>query len=187
MKKLTILTALLVILLAGQQATAQVSVSVNIGVQPVWGPVGYDYVNYYYLPDIDAYYDVPAHVFVYNEGGVWVRRPGLPPAFASYDLYHGYKVVINDPNPWLRNQVYHDKYIVYKGHHDQPFIRDSRDQRYYVIHDHPMHAQYRETNHPVNHISNTQVNHVENHGGSGHPQNHGGGHGGGGGHGHGKK
>jgi hypothetical protein len=26
---------------------AQVSVNINIGVQPEWGPVGYDYVEYY--------------------------------------------------------------------------------------------------------------------------------------------
>lgn len=184
MKKLTFIAALFLSLIVTQETTAQVSVSVNIGAQPVWGPVGYDYVNYYYLPDIDAYYDVPAHVFVYNEGGVWVRRPGLPPAFAGYDLYHGYKVVINDRDPWLRNQIYHDKYIVYKGHHDQPFIRESRDQKYYVIHDHPMHGQYREVNHPVGHAENHPAGRVENH-----PADHGNGngHGGGGGHGHGKK
>lgn len=180
MKKMTILSLVLASLLAGHQAVAQVAVSVNIGAQPVWGPVGYDYVNYYYLPDIDAYYDVPGHVFVYNEGGVWVRRPALPPAFAGYDLYHGYKVVINDRDPWLRHPFYHDKYIVYKGHTDQPFIRESRDQKYYVIQDHPMHGQYREVNHPVGHVQNHPAGHVENH-----PA--GPAHGGGGGHGHGKK
>lgn len=40
-------------------AKAQVSLNINIGSQPVWGPTGYDHVDYYYFPDIDAYYYVP--------------------------------------------------------------------------------------------------------------------------------
>ncbi len=37
---------------------AQIHISFNINVdrQPVWGPTGYDYVEYYYLPDIEVYY-----------------------------------------------------------------------------------------------------------------------------------
>ena len=37
---------------AFQIVSAQVKVgfSVNIGTQPEWGPVGYDHVEYYYLP-----------------------------------------------------------------------------------------------------------------------------------------
>jgi hypothetical protein len=44
---------------------AQVRVNINIGSQPVWGPVGYDHVDYYYLPDIETYYYVPTRQFVY--------------------------------------------------------------------------------------------------------------------------
>jgi hypothetical protein len=39
-----------------QHAFAQVSVSVNIGSQPLWGPTGYDQAQYYYLPEYDAYF-----------------------------------------------------------------------------------------------------------------------------------
>jgi hypothetical protein len=46
-------------------ASAQVRVNINIGSQPVWGPVGYDHVDYYYLPDIETYYYVPTRQFVY--------------------------------------------------------------------------------------------------------------------------
>ena len=168
MKKITFLILMSMSILATSELQAQVGFSVNIGVQPVWGPVGYEHVDYYYLPDVDAYYDVPARVYVYNEGGVWVRRSSLPPAYVNYDLYHGYKVVVNDPNPWLRHTVYHDKYIGYKGRHDQVVIRDSREPRYYEVKEHPMHDQW----HPENH----QVEHNENHG-----ENRGGEHRGGGG------
>ena len=53
-------------------ALAQVRVNINIGSQPVWGPVGYDHVDYYYLPDIETYYYVPARQFVYFNNGRWI-------------------------------------------------------------------------------------------------------------------
>ncbi|WP_183568078.1 hypothetical protein [Mucilaginibacter sp. SP1R1] len=113
-------------------ASAQVSVSlgVNIGSQPAWGPVGYDYANYYYMPDIDAYYSVPTHQYVYYDNNVWVHRTYLPVRYRNYDLYHGYKVVINDRDPWLRHDVYRTRYAGYRGRHDQVFIRSSHDARY---------------------------------------------------------
>jgi hypothetical protein len=180
MKKTMFIVAILMSGFIWQNANAQVSI--NIGIQPVWGPVGYDYVNYYYMPDIDAYYDVPAHVYVYQDGGVWVRRSYLPPAYASFDLYRGYKVVVNDPNPWLRNDVYRTRYVSYKGHHDQVVIRDSREPRYYEVKEHPMHGQWKggEGNHPVQHQEN---NHPVQHQGGGGGEKHGGGNGNGGGHG----
>lgn len=121
------------------QSYAQVSVNVNIGSQPVWGPVGYDYVEYYYLPDLDVYYDVPRRQYVYLDGPTWVYRRSLPPRYAHYDVYHTYKVVVNEPTPWKRHTYYRTQYVKYKGRRDQPFIRDSRDERYYVNRHHPQH------------------------------------------------
>ncbi len=46
-----------ILLLAGA-TEAQVSINVNIGSPPLWGPTGYTHVQYYYLPDVEAYYDV---------------------------------------------------------------------------------------------------------------------------------
>jgi len=77
-------------------AQAQVSVRFNIGTPPSWGPSGYSDVRYYYLPDVQAYYDVPSSMFIYYEGGAWVRRSYLPNQYRNYDLYNGYKVVLND-------------------------------------------------------------------------------------------
>lgn len=73
---------------------AQVSVNVNIGSPPMWGPVGYSNVQYYYLPDVQAYYDVPSSMFIYQSGGVWIHRTYLPTRYRNYDLYNGYKVVM---------------------------------------------------------------------------------------------
>jgi hypothetical protein len=132
MKKLIFSAAILVSCLSVKVADAQIrfNVGVNIGNQPAWGPVGYSHADYYYMPDIDAYYDVPAHQYVYFENNAWVRRGYLPPRYANYDLYHGYKVVVNERNPWERNDVYRTRYDNYRGRHDQGVIRDSRDERY---------------------------------------------------------
>ena len=114
------------------KANAQVhlSVGINIGSQPDWGPVGYDNANYYYMPDIDAYYDVNAHQYVYLNNNVWVHSVSLPARYANYDVYHGYKVVINKRTPWVHNDVYRKKYASYKGRNDQSLIRDSHDAKY---------------------------------------------------------
>src|ERR1700722_6307721 len=73
------------------------SAQINVSIQPTWGPVGYNYVNYYYMPDIEAYYSVPLRRFTYYEGGRWVTSPFLPPRFSDFDFYHSYKVVLNEP------------------------------------------------------------------------------------------
>ena len=130
MKKILLISAILWSV-AFNKTEAQVSVSINIGQQPVWGPVGYDYVNYYYLPDLGVYYDVPRGMFVYFDYGRWNFAAALPPRFGRYDLYHSYKVVINDRNPWMRNNYYYSNYSSYRGRY-QPVIRDSRDYRYFV-------------------------------------------------------
>ena len=97
-------------------AQVRVNVNVNIGSQPQWGPRGYDYVEYYYLPDIDCYYHVPRHQFVYISGGNWVFSTHLPRAYRHYDLYSGYKVVINEPRAYRYYGSHKVKYANYKGH-----------------------------------------------------------------------
>lgn len=132
MKRLIFTAAILISCLSFKLAEAQVHVSlgVNIGVQPEWGPVGYDHVDYYYIPDVDAYYDVPAHQYVYFRNHAWVHAAYLPGPYRNYDIYHGYKVVVNRPNPWLYHADYRARYASYRGRRDQVIIRDSRDARY---------------------------------------------------------
>src|SRR6186713_1720141 len=119
-------------------ATAQVSVNINIGSQPVWGPVGYDYVEYYYMPDIDVYYYVPRHQYVYLSGSNWVFSLSLPVRYRYYDVYSGYKVVINEPRPYLHANVFRERYARYKGRkNSQVIIRNSDEPKYYVVQGHP--------------------------------------------------
>lgn len=125
MKRILLSAALILscFLVKTADAQVQVNLGVNIGSQPDWGPVGYERVDYYYIPDIDAYYDVPARQYVYYNNNGWIHSASLPPAYSNYNIYNGYKVVINRPNPWLRNDYYKTKYVKYKGK-KQVILRD---------------------------------------------------------------
>jgi hypothetical protein len=108
---------------------AQVSVSVNIGAQPMWGPAGYASVDYYYLPDIECYYYVPRQQFVYLSGPNWVFSANLPSRYRGYDLYGGYKVVCEGPRPYTHfydHRVTYARYRGYRGH--QRVWRDCPDE-----------------------------------------------------------
>jgi len=100
---------------------AQVTVNVNVGTPPAWGPAENTQVTYYYLPDVEAYYDVPSAQFIYYSGGVWVHRKYLPTRYRSYDLYGGYKVIMTDyhgKTPYTHFKEHKMKYA--KGYHGHP-------------------------------------------------------------------
>ena len=132
MKRFIFTAAILISCLSFKLANAQVhlSVGINIGAQPEWGPTGYDHVDYYYIPDVDAYYDVPAHQYVYFQNHAWIHAAFLPGPYRNYDMYHGYKVVVNQPNPWMHHADIRTRYASYRGRRDQAVIRDSHDARY---------------------------------------------------------
>jgi hypothetical protein len=132
MKKFLVIAAFLFGCLSFKLADAQVGfgIGVNINNQPEWGPVGYHHARYYYMPDIDSYYDVNAHQYVYNENNEWVHGSALPPRYSNFDRYHGYKVVVNRSNPWEHHGEIRDTYAGYKGRSGQRVIRDSHDYHY---------------------------------------------------------
>ena len=87
--------ALVLMFFGSPYAQVHVGANINIGRQPICGPVGYDYVEYYYIPDIDVFYYVPTHRFVYLEGGRWIFRARLPLRYGKFDLFTVHKEVIN--------------------------------------------------------------------------------------------
>lgn len=90
------LIAAAIILFAFSPMQAQISVNVNIGAPPAWAPEGYTEAEYYYIPDVEAYYDVRQTQFIYFGNGGWIRSRNLPNQYRNYDLYGGYKVVLDD-------------------------------------------------------------------------------------------
>jgi len=138
MKKLILFILIAAGSIAYKSADAQVNVSINIGAQPVWGPVGYDYVEYYYLPGIEAYYYVPTRQFIYLSGSRWIFATALPGRYSYYNIYTGYKVVINGPRPYLQFKTHKIKYVKYKGYNGrQVIIKNSNNPKYYVVKGHP--------------------------------------------------
>jgi len=120
MKKLKLI-ALGIFLLVSGVVQAQVSVNVNVAEPPAWGPVGYSNAKYYYLPDVQAYYDLPSSQFIYIKNGKWFRSSYLPGNFRNYNLYNGYKVVLNDyrgAHPYYYFKNHKVKY--YKGYKGSP-------------------------------------------------------------------
>lgn len=126
-KLLTTLTVLgLLVAFMPAQSQVRVGVQVNIGSQPMWGPAGYNYAEYYYMPDINVYYNIPRQQFVYLDRGRWCFAASLPARYRNFDLYNGYKVVINEPNPYLRADYFRNHYHSYRGWDGrQVVIRDA--------------------------------------------------------------
>jgi hypothetical protein len=121
MKTLKLIIAGIILLASANTMQAQVSVNVNLGSPPAWGPAGYSAVDYYYLPDVEAYYDVRATQFIYFGGGKWIRSRNLPNQYRNYNLYNGYKVVLNDyhgSRPYSNFKTHKAKY--YKGYKGKP-------------------------------------------------------------------
>ncbi len=123
-------------------AQFRINLNFNIDRQPVWGPAGFDHAEYYYLPDIEVYYNVPQRRYYYNERGRWIGRSTLPSRYRGFDLYNSYKVVLNEPAPYRNHNKYRDQYSSYKGRHDQQPIRDAHDPKYYVNPYHPEHKNW---------------------------------------------
>jgi len=110
---------------------AQVSVNINIGSQPTWGPEAYDYVDYYYMPELGIYYNVPNRQYIYRHGKRWIYAYNLPVQYRRFNLYNTYKVVINEPRPYLRHNYYSSHYKKYKNYQSkQVNRRDSHNPRY---------------------------------------------------------
>jgi len=150
MKKLLLAGAVFCGIALANPAQAQIHFSVNIGVQPSWGPTGYDHVEYYYIPDIQAYYYVPDHQFIYQREGRWIFTRDLPARYHDFDLYHSHKVVINEPQPYLHFDEHRKMYDHFRGERDhQEFIRGSHDNRY-ADHWHDQHEANEEWRHHDN-------------------------------------
>jgi hypothetical protein len=114
--KLVILGILMVFALHSIQA--QNSVNKNSVKAPLWGPSGYSFANYYYIPDIETYYDIRKSQFIFLKTGLWTQSKSLPLQYKNYDLNKGYKVVLNEylgSSPFTAFKFHKETY--YKGYY----------------------------------------------------------------------
>lgn len=109
------------LLLHSTGAQAQVRIDMSA---PYWGPrVGPD-VQYYYIPEIDGYYDLYSGLYLFFDPvyGEWVSAPYLPRAYAAYDPRFFHPVVIRyvGRRPWgyhREHRAYCDQWGVQPGHY----------------------------------------------------------------------
>lgn len=110
----------------------------NIAEQPLWGPTGYNTAAFYFIPDVDGYYDVIEKKFIYLDQGKWVFSETLPETYKNVDLFSSYKVVINRPQPYLNYKAHKARYANYLGQKNkQVAIINSTNEKYFVVTGHP--------------------------------------------------
>lgn len=119
---------------------AQISVNIQLGSPPQWGPAENTQVRYYYLPDVEAYYDIQDSKFIYYSQHRWVRRSYLPKAYRNYDLYKGYKVLLSD----YRGNT---PYTYFKAHQKKYFKGYNHGQEQKTIGKRPTNKKYKSKHH----------------------------------------
>ena len=96
-----------VALFAAPAVQAQGGVNINIGA-PAWGPQVPYGTQYYYIPEIDGYYDLHTQQYIVYQDGYWVPLPEL----YGYDPYQFHPVIVDyrGAQPWLRVDYYRQRY-----------------------------------------------------------------------------
>jgi hypothetical protein len=143
MKTIKLFALVLILTFAGS-VQGQLSVNLHIGTPPSWGPSGYNGVRYYYLPDIESYYDVNTSMFIYMSGNRWIHSRVLPARYRNYDLNRGYKVVMSDyrgNTPYVNFRDHRSRYARgYRGPEQHNIGERNERQRNQVQERHEEHS-----------------------------------------------
>lgn len=131
MKTLQLITAS-IILFAVSNTQAQVSINLNVGspvvvAQPAWVPQNHANVDFYYIPEIQTYYDVNSAMYVYRNNGNWCRTRYVPVQYRNYNLNHAHRVA-------LRGYHGNQPYAYYKNHNVRYYPSRNYNHRVYNPH-----------------------------------------------------
>jgi len=92
---------------------------------PWFYPNRLEVVRYVYFPEYSMYYDLSTRVYLYLDGGVWVRRTVLPPRYRNIDLsrsrYERVKGYRSD-----NIQRYHEEKNANRGRSNRTTTRSNR-------------------------------------------------------------
>jgi hypothetical protein len=117
MKSIKLIALGITMFFISHSSHAQVSINVNLG-GPSWGPPVESSVDFYYLPEIETYYDIHTTQFIYLSRGSWIRSNHLPGRYRNYNLERGHKIVLNDyhgSSPY--SNYHHDRVKYNKGYY----------------------------------------------------------------------
>jgi len=97
---------------------------------PQWAPPYYQGVRYYYLPDIETYYDINSQEFVYLYDGQWSFSRECPSVNHGFDLNNCFAVALDVTvfRPWMHHHYYVSHYprYYYQDYYDHsniPYVR----------------------------------------------------------------
>lgn len=129
MKKLAIISAIALSGLIYNTANAQIRINFGLHIRPIYAryhapvvveqPVYQEPVatyddsdddDYYYLPDVDAYYNVNAGCYYYNDGYNWVSAAYLPGAYRNYDWRSVRRYEVREHRPFARADFYRSRF-----------------------------------------------------------------------------
>lgn len=93
--------------LASPAAHAQVSINAQFG-HPTWGPAVPAGAQYYYVPEIDGYYDLAARNYIVQRNGQWIPVAAVP----GYNPANFHPVVVDyrGRQPWVQYRDHHARY-----------------------------------------------------------------------------
>ena len=99
--------ALLSVFAQAAAPAAHAQVVVNIG-PPSWGPAVPTGSQYYYIPETNGFYDVPARQYVVRRDGRWIRTSNL----SGYNTANFHPVIVDyvGAEPWSRYDEYRNRY-----------------------------------------------------------------------------
>ncbi len=88
--------------------------------------------DYYYLPDVDAYYNVDEQCYYYFDGDNWISAAYLPGEYRDYDWRNARRFEIRGDRPYLHNDIYRSRYNgnnvnAYWERHDDHFGGGNRN------------------------------------------------------------
>ncbi|MDB5029681.1 hypothetical protein [Mucilaginibacter sp.] len=117
MKKLALISAIALSGLFYSTANAQIRIGLHINTPAVRvvaeAPVYANYNNiddYYYLPDVDAYYSVAEECYYYNDGARWISAAYLPGAYRNYDWRSARRYEVRANRPYFNADMYRARY-----------------------------------------------------------------------------
>jgi len=121
MKKLILISAIAMSGILFNTADAQIRfhfglrfaprpVYVQAPVQAVYNRPAVYNDDYYYLPDVGAYYNVNEQCYYYNDGGSWISAAYLPGAYRDYDWRSARRFEVRAERPYMNDNFYRDHY-----------------------------------------------------------------------------
>ena len=97
---------------------------------PQWAPPYYSGARYYYLTDLELYYDLSTRNYIFLMDDRWHFSPYVPAMYQNYDLDNSFCIVLNIDvyRPWMHHQYYASHYprYYYRDYYDRsniPYVR----------------------------------------------------------------